>query len=109
MSDYYRNRNYRISVSPIVSITRTGHKYHYRYHYHGRNYKITLYEATEKEYLPCAVCSPPYTEKLVKKPNWFMYHWIITPILITMMFVGIQAHFKKGIIEGEIKGADIES
>jgi hypothetical protein len=93
--DQWRETNIR--NSPTVYITKTGEKYHKRYHYYGRSHSISLIEAKEKGYLPCGTCKPPILVKNSVKPIapvYYFQHWIIMSIIFSFFYLFIYEQIK---------------
>jgi len=85
-----------IEKSPVVYFTSSGKKYHRAYHYDGRNYPISLFEASEKNYTRCRICNPPNVPKYKGKPKFYLYNWVLVSfgISITYWFVFKQLNKK---------------
>ena len=75
-----------IEKSPIVYITSTGKKYHRVYHYHGRNFPISLFEASERNFTPCMTCHPPNVPEFPNKPKFYLYNWVLVSIGFSIMY-----------------------
>lgn len=79
-------RQTNIVHSPKVYITSNGEKYHREYHYYGRTSSITLFEAGEKGYNPCRVCSPPLVPAYPGKPKFYFYNWFLMSAGISLIY-----------------------
>src|SRR5947209_7729097 len=85
-SAWAAHRQELIRQSGAVYVTPSGEKYHRAYHYHGRNSPVSLYEATEQGYESCQVCRPPAQVALLDPPNWFLHHWLLAGLGLSVFY-----------------------
>ncbi len=83
-------KSYNKSHSSTVYKTRTGKRYHERYHYSKRNYPTDLFTAYyELGLTPCLVCTPPEPE-FSKEPAAPNAHKLL--LLIPVFFIGYYGY-----------------
>lgn len=94
---YHEKQLALIENSPIVFVTRTGHKYHTSSHYSSSTRPVKLYEAVEILRLDgCRVCNPEfYDREKLEKPKYRGIRPLkLTLILgITLIFGNIVAAY----------------
>ena len=90
-----KKRKELIEASPVVWVAPYGIHYHQESHYGRRlSSPLSLYEATERGYERCNICSPPLPAQISRPPVW-VRRWLAILAASSVLWLASLAVFYK--------------